>query len=169
MPSKICIPTADVGVLEGKATYKGPAAGKYATKTITAGALSDAEAGHFTAAATLTANFDAEAVTGDGDTIGNISGMVTDFELSGEVNSSAWKLTLGTAPLSSSVATFSGKTDVDFGGGKETGIGDWQGSFYNDTVTGADATDDAPGTVAGTFSAVTGGASLLGGFGATKQ
>ena len=95
--------------------------------------------------------------------------MVTDFELSGEVNSSAWKLTLGTAPLSSSEATFSGMTDVDFGGGKETGIGYWQGSFYNDTDTDADAMDDAPGTVAGTFSAVTGGASLLGGFGATKQ
>ena len=69
--------------------------------------------------------------------------------------------------LISSEATFTGKTDVDFGGGKETGKGDWQGSFYNDTD--ADAMDDAPGTVAGTFSAVTGGASLLGGFGATKQ
>ena len=161
-------PGADVADLEGKATYKGPAAGKYATKTITAGALSDAEAGHFTAAATLTANFDADSTpdTEDNDGVGNISGTVTDFELSGEVNSGAWKLTLGTAPLTANVVTFSGATDVDFGGGKETGAGIWQGSFYNDTDT--DATDDAPGTVAGTFSATTGGASLLGGFGATK-
>ena len=83
-------PLGDVAGLTGKATYKGPAAGKYATKTITAGALSDAEAGHFTAAATLTADFD--------DGVENISGTVSDFELSGEVNSSAWKVTLGTAP-----------------------------------------------------------------------
>ena len=165
-------PLSDVADLEGKATYKGPAAGKYATKTITAGALSDAEAGHFTAAVSLTADFDADSTpdgTDQNDAFGNISGTVSDFELSGEVNSRAWKLTLGTAPLSTGSVTFVGRTDVDFGGGKETGIGDWQGTFYNDTDTGDDAMDDVPGTVAGTFSAKTGGASLLGAFGATKQ
>ena len=95
-------PAAHIEDLEGKAEYKGPAAGKYATKTITAGALSDAEAGHFTAAVLLTADFDADVdsdADGGVDTLGTIGGTVTDFELSGEVNSSAWKLTLGTAPL----------------------------------------------------------------------
>ena len=160
-------PEGQVADLTGKATYKGPAAGKYATKTITAGALSDAEAGHFTAAATLIANFDAPSAPDAADSPGNISGMVTDFELSGEVNSSDWELTLKTAPLTGGLLTFNGITDVNFGGGKETEKGFWQGSFYNDTDIGA--TDDVPGTVAGTFSAVTGGASLLGAFGATKQ
>ena len=89
-----------------------------------------------------------------------------DFKLSGEVNSSDWKLTLKTAPLSDGSVTFNGITDVDFGGGKEP-AGKWQGSFYNDTDDAA--MDDVPGTVAGTFSATTPGASLLGGFGATKQ
>ena len=149
--------------------YKGPAAGKYATKTIAAGALTDAQAGHFTAAATLTANFDADSDAGveGNDEVGTISGMVTGFVASDGVDASAWELTLKTAPLSTGSVTFVGETDVDFGGGKETDIGDWQGSFYNDTD--ADAMDDAPGTVAGTFSATTDGASLLGGFGATKQ
>ena len=157
-------PGAHVADLTGKAVYKGPAAGKYATKTITAGALSDAEAGHFTAAATLTANFDS-ATPDDND--GTISGMVTGFEASDGVDASAWKVTLGTAPLTADSVTFTGETDVNFGGGKEEMAGDWQGSFYNDTDT--DAMDDAPGTVAGTFSVTTSGASVIGGFGATKQ
>ena len=57
-------------------------------------------------------------------------------------------------------------TDADFGGGKVKVAGTWQGSFYNNTDT--TATDDAPGTVAGTFGVNTPGASLLGAFGATK-
>ena len=150
-------PVDDVEDLEGKATYKGPAAGKYATRTISAGALSDAQAGHFTATATLTANFDG---------MRSISGMVTAFEASDGIDASAWKVTLATAPLSSGVVTFNGATDVDFGGGKVESAGTWQGSFYNDTDTGT--TDDLPGTVAGTFGVKTPGASLLGGFGATK-
>ena len=165
-------PTDGVGVLEGKATYSGSAAGKYATRTFSAGALTDAQAGHFTAAATLTADFDADSdsdADGGVDTLGTIGGTVTGFEASDGVDASAWKVTLGTAPLSSSTATFNGMTDVDFGGGKEEMAGDWQGSFYTDTDTDTDATDDAPGTVAGTFRVTTSGASLLGGFGATKQ
>ena len=162
-------------VLEGKATYSGSAAGKYATKTYSAGALTDAQAGHFTANATLTANFDADSTpeaedqTQNNDEIGNISGTVTGFEASDGVDASAWKVTLGTAALSDANAMFSGMTDVDFGGGKEEDVGAWQGSFYNDTNPDDDATDDAPGTVAGTFDVTTPGASLLGGFGATKE
>ena len=65
-------------------------------------------------------------------------------------------------------ATFNGTSEVDFGGGAtDNDAGTWQGSFYDD----ADADDDtnAPGTVAGTFDALTTNASVIGGFGATKQ
>ena len=148
---------ANITVLAEKAMYRGPAAGKYATRTITAGALSDAQAGHFTATATLTANFDADSTPaadgGDPDTdndgIGTISGMVTGFEASDGVDASAWEVTLGTAGLSDTngavSAMFNGKTDVDFGGGKVKGAGTWQGAFYNDTKPAADATDDGTG------------------------
>ena len=43
--------------IEGNATYVGPAAGKYATKSFSAGVQTDAGVGHFTASTTLTAKF----------------------------------------------------------------------------------------------------------------
>ena len=46
--------------VEGSATYKGGAAGKYAMQSTTD---DSASGGHFTAAATLTANFDANTET----------------------------------------------------------------------------------------------------------
>ena len=162
-------PAENVEALEGSADYVGPAAGKFAAKSYTAGALQDAQAGHFTATATLTANFDADATpdTVDNDGLGMISGMVRDFTASDGIDASDWEVTLGETPLSATEVTFNGETSVDFGGGDVDSAGRWQGSFYNNTD--ADATDDAPGTVAGTFDAVTQGAAVIGGFGATLQ
>ena len=49
---------ADVNnAIVGNATYSGPAAGKYVTKTFSAGVHSDSGVGHFTATANLTAKF----------------------------------------------------------------------------------------------------------------
>ena len=48
--------------IEGTATYKGPAAGKYTTKTFSAGVQTDAGVGHFTASTTLTAKFGDDSV-----------------------------------------------------------------------------------------------------------
>ena len=74
-------------------------------------------------------------------------------------------------------AIFSGSTEVDFGGGATAnpvapantpdGAGTWQGSFYDEAP--ATPAGGAPGTVAGTFNAATTNASVIGGFGATKQ
>ena len=146
----------------GNATYTGPAAGKYVTKTFTAGAQTDAGVGHFTATASLTAKF------GTADAPGSIGGMVNGFRLD-TGSTPAWAVTLEDASLLDNTETFAGTTEVDFGGGatamENGGAGTWQGSFY-----GAGAEDaDAPSTVAGTFDAVTEGASVIGGFGATKQ
>ena len=52
---------AEIGIaIQGTATYAGPAAGKYVTKTSQAGAHSDSGVGHFTAKANLTAKFGTE-------------------------------------------------------------------------------------------------------------
>ena len=79
------------------------------------------------------------------------------------------------------VGAFSGTTEVDFGGGVTVNTdadpdadpvvleadhpGAWQGAFYG---AGEELTD-APGTAVGTFDAVTDGAAVIGGFGATLQ
>ncbi len=148
--------------IEGNATYEGPAAGKYVTRTFTAGVHSDSAVGHFTAAANLTARFDNESELGTG-----IKGSISSFVLD-DTNSVPWKVTLETAMFNTGEATFTGKTKVDFGGGaRDDEDGDWQGSFYDDAP--ATPAGGAPGTVAGTFDAATENASVIGAFGATKQ
>ena len=158
---------ADVlDTIEGTATYSGPVAGKYATRTFTADVQTDAAAGHFTANTRLTAKFGDDDEPGSG-----ISGSVSGFVLD-DTTPASWSVTLETAMFTTS-ATFNGTTEVNFGGGAtdndagETHPGAWQGSFY-----GA-ATDDsdAPNTVVGTFGAATddNNASVIGAFGATKQ
>ena len=151
---------ATVGdAIVGNATYSGPAAGKYATKTLSAGVHSDSGVGHFTATANLTAKFG----TADDAACRHHRGLVTGFVLD-DVTTAPWKVILEDAPISG--ATFSGMSEVDFGGGPTTtNAGAWQGSFYDGGATDA----DAPGTVAGTFDAVTDSAAVIGGFGATKQ
>ena len=148
----------------GTAKYAGPAAGKYATETFTAGVQTDAAVGHFTATANLTAKFGTVSEMGDG-----ISGTVTGFELD-DVTSVPWKVILEpTGEFQPNNANFTGTTEVDFGGGatatENDGAGNWQGTFYG---VGAEAAD-APTTVVGTFGAAHQDASVLGAFGATKQ
>ena len=144
----------------GNATYSGPAAGQYITKTYTAGVQTDAGVGQFTATANLTAKF------GNATDAGTIGGSVTGFMLDGNT-SAPWMVMLEDATLSDDSATFNGTSEVNFGGGlTDNGVGTWEGSFYAD----ADPTDDtnAPGAVAGRFDAVTENAAVIGGFGATK-
>ncbi len=145
--------------IEGTATYSGPAAGIYQTQTFTAGAQTEAAVGDFTATASLVAKFGDEAATG------TIDGTITDFTL-GDGTSAAWKVMLEDTGINGD-GTFSGTSEVDFGGGPtESDVGSWGGSFYD---AGADPAEDQPGTVAGMFDAVTDTASLIGAFGATKQ
>ena len=55
---KVCLPNTEAGSdLEGGATYRGAAAGKFAMLSTTD---DSADGGHFTAVATLTADFDAD-------------------------------------------------------------------------------------------------------------
>ena len=147
----------------------GSAAGKYATKTFTAGAQTDAGVGHFTANSNLTAKFG----KADGSDVGTLGGSITGFELD-DGSTPGWTVKLETVDLTIA-ATFTGTTEVNFGGGlTDTEAGDvdqiwhWQGAFYGAGADDADD-DDAPDAVAGTFDAVTENAAVIGGFGATKQ
>ena len=141
----------------GNVSYSGPAAGKYATRTFTAGFESDGGAGHFTATANLTAKF------GAADVPGTIGGSVSGFVLD-DTTSAGWKVTLEDTAING--ALFNGTSEVDFGGGAtETDAGTWNGSFYG---AGTDD-DDAPSTAVGTFDALTDNASVIGAFGVTKQ
>ena len=156
-------PAMAEATLEGTATYMGPAAGKYVTKSYTAGDLTDAQVGHFNATATLTANFDITAV---GDLPGkSIDGSVTGFEQDGE-SLGTWKVSLNAAPINTN-GSFTAMTDMNFGGATSLGAGNWQGQFYG---PGATPADDHPSTAAGTFDAVVGDVGYVtGAFGAQKQ
>lgn len=164
-------------VLEGTARYSGEAAGKYTTRTFTAGVQTDAGVGHFTADANLTARFGNETAPG------TITGNITNFLLD-DSNSVAWRVALESADLTADTATFGGWTEADFGGGLSDteatgtpsdtdpdGIGRWQGSFYGPGAATVAADKRYPDAVAGTFDALTAdnNATVTGGFGATRQ
>ena len=91
---------SDINALGGTATYSGAAAGKYAI----APGLSSASGGHWTADATLTAEWGAE------DAAGMISGMVDNFMAGGEAMD--WSVKLGKTDLSGT-ATFDSSDDTD--------------------------------------------------------
>ena len=157
-------PAEAPAALEGTATYEGPAAGKYVTKTFTAGDLADAQVGHFTATAELTANFGPDPA---GDLPADmISGTITEFEQDGE-SLGNWEVTLGDASIAV-VGTFNGATSVNFGGATTTAAGSWEGRFY---APGDTPASDHPGAAAGTFDAhlMDGTAHISGAFGAHKE
>jgi hypothetical protein len=148
--------------IEGTATYEGPAAGKYVTKTFSAGVQTDAAVGHFTATANLTADFGEN--TGN---LGTIEGSIASFELD-DGASPSWSVMLEEAELEAD-GTFSSSTEVNFGGedtdSEVGGAGVWNGAFYDAAKKDA----DGPNTVIGTFDALTPNASVIGAFGAKKQ
>ena len=148
----------------GNVRYSGPAAGKYVTKTFSAGPQTDAGVGHFTANANLVARFgDASSVVGT-----TIDGSITGFELDDGSNPGWTVKLLGDSNIATEGA-FTGTTEVNFGAGltdsDDGAAGTWQGAFYGAGATPA----DAPDAVAGTFDALTANASVIGAFGATKQ
>lgn len=143
------------------ANYSGMAAGKYTTESFSAGVKTDADAGHFTADASLTATLNA----GDGNDEDTLKGTIDGFELSGPSDASSWKVTLESTRFETDgvAGVAAGNVGVSFGGAKHANAGQWSAEFFEDVPT------DAPKTVGGTFGAVTPGASLIGAFGAHKQ
>ena len=178
------------GVLRGTATYKGAAAGKYAIASTTDESY---EGGHFTAMATIEADFDVDntpTVTDNPLTEGNqrdgikLSGMIDNF-MTGDVSRPDWMVKLmadGNVP-SDGVATDENRglqpvadlvTDlVDAAtvlstewtvGTAQVGVGAWVPTF-----SGTETGTSHPKAVTGTFNASLGAASRLeGAFGANK-
>ena len=164
------IPDRAANTVDGSATYRGAAAGKYAMQSTTD---DSASGGHFTAAATLTANFDAHIGAADADDPNNengvsIGGAITDF-MTGDVSRPNWKVTLKPlAPVPNFVGPITGAMTEWATGGAVDGKGTWSANFYGEE-------DDTmhPMAATGEFNAVIGGddniARISGAFGATKQ
>ena len=151
------VPAASgLGELNGKATYMGGAAGKYALASSTGGTN---DAGHFTARATLEADFTdnegANAITGMIDMFMGADGMPRD-----------WSVKLNGSPITDTggIGDASNGTVWTIGEDAAKASGNWTGLLQNN------GTDNVPQVATGTFYTDYGTAGMMvGAFGANKQ
>lgn len=167
------------GTTEGSATYKGGAAGKWALLSTVD---NTGEAGHFTADATLTVDFDADttADTPANDEIGvMVSGTIDNF-MTGDTARPDWSVSLvvddgdaatDLAPLTELPANVSDTATNLVAtwdtGGAVKGTGTWSGTFV-----GAEEDTTHPLAITGEFNAAIAAGvvgRIDGAFGATKQ
>ena len=125
------------------ATYSGSAAGKYALKP----SLSAASGGHWTADATLTADFGTEAANG------TISGMVENFMAGGEAMD--WSVALGETALTETGTFDSATGDPATGDGVVWTIGGVAGAEAGAWSGGlrGEGDNNVPTVATGMFSA----------------
>ena len=142
-------------VLQGDATYTGPAAGRFAVTG------DDAAFGEFTASASLTAKFGTNATTG---TAGSVSGTISKFVRDDGV-ANDWALALGAATISGTAGTPTPATDGSGTGNIVDGIdriGSWAFQLYGPGTNGAN-----PSGIAGAFNAeIDDNTAVAGGFAA---
>ena len=149
-------PASGLNDLNGMATYQGGAAGKYALASSTGGTN---DAGHFTARATLEANFtsntEATAITGTIDNFTGADGRMRDWEVA--LNGS----TIGDT---GAIGDTTDGTVWTIGGKKADASGQWSGNLRNN------GTDLVPQVATGTFYSHYGDdGRMVGAFGANKQ
>ena len=157
-------PATGLGALNGTATYSGGAVGKYALSSSTGGTN---DAGHFTAEATLEANFTTDKITGTVHNFMGADGMSRDWSV--ELMESA----IGDTGLirrsdddnSDLAATDPGAmTKWTIGGTAASASGEWSGTLYE---PGADT---VPAIATGTFYTEYGSSGkMVGAFGVNKQ
>ena len=161
--------------LQGTAEYNGSAVGKYAIYSDLGGG--DNEAGHFTADASLTANF------GDDSIGGEITGAIENFMT--DAGEKPWTVSLNLAPdgvddgvepdpninLDGLDRTFSGTTTWDIEGALGQGDGHHAGTFYNNPGRSGTPGTRSPDEVGGTFDATFGDADahMIGAFAASRD
>ena len=151
---------ATLNALQGTATYMGGAAGKYALSSSTGGTN---DAGHFTARATLEADF------GDDTAGGTITGTIDNF-MGADGMARDWSVELKEATITAAtpIATLS-RTDADdtvwtIGGVDADASGEWSGSLRNQ------GDDGVPQVATGTFyTEYNRTGRMVGAFGANEQ
>ena len=143
-----------VTALQGKATYTGGAAGKYALHSTTGGTN---DAGHFTARAMLEADF--------GDDM--ISGTIDSF-MGADGQSRNWSVELMEAAITDGGAISDGATTMTkwtIGDMKGDAAGQWSGNLYENSDPGG-----VPQVATGTFHSTFGrDGRMVGAFGANAQ
>ena len=153
--------------LNGTATYMGGAAGKYALSSSTGGTN---DAGHFTARATLEANFTnntaATAISGTIDNFMGADGMARDWSVALKSSTISDVGVIGNDGTS---ATSPGGTVWTIGGNAAAGSGSWAGSLTNQPATGDGVPQVATGTFYSTYGTGGGEGRMVGAFGANKQ
>ncbi len=160
----------NLSALQGTATYKGPAAGRYAVKTFNSNSTLDSiRHGEFTAAAELTASFGGDDIAVNDQN--SISGTVTDFASRSD-DLSAWSVDLKKTNFADLTDPFT-QGEVGGGvGGSPVTSGKWNGQFFGipaaDATDAVDDTDDYPLSVAGEFDAHSSHGHVAGAFGATR-
>ena len=160
----------DIDLLEGSATYKGPAAGRYAAKTFNANATLDSlRHGTFTADATLTARFGGDNIAASMQN--QIEGEIDNFKDEDGTALSGWSVKLMPILAIDDVNTtgpFTGGIVNGGVGGSPITSGGWEGQFFGNLDDPATATS-YPGSVAGKFDAHSSHGHVGGAFGAEKQ
>ena len=153
---------ATVNTLQGTATYSGGAAGKYALSSSTGGTN---DAGHFTADATLQADF------GDASAGGTITGTIDNF-MGADGMSRDWSVELkenmiaddGLINSTAAVGGTGAETAWTIGGTAASASGEWSGTLYDN------GDDGVPKVGTGTFYTTYGmGGKMVGAFGVNKQ
>ena len=143
---------ADLGTLQGTATYTGGVAGKYALSSSTGGTN---DAGHFTARATLEADFSDNSITGTIDDFTGADGMSRDWSV--ELKEAAVEASGGIARADDN------DTAWTIGGEAAAASGEWSGTLYDN------GDDGVPKVATGTFYTQYGTAGkMVGAFGVKK-
>ena len=153
-------PAANIDALMGKATYMGGAAGKYALHSTTGGTN---DAGHFTADATLEANFNDDTITGTIDNFMGADGMSRNWSVE-LMNSSVSATGRIVGDPADSTDTDPQMTKWTIDGTAAAAAGEWQGTLYDN------GDDDVPKVGTGTFYSMYGrDGKMVGAFGVNKQ
>ena len=144
--------------MEGSATYRGAAAGIWATVDVSGGQVTAAASGEFTAEAVLTANFFGALDAGE------VTGEIASFRDETGRSMTGWRVTLQSAGLTSGSPTFAGETSGEVAPGSG-GEGSWEGRFHG--TDGAE-TNARPSHVTGRFDVHFPGAHVAGAFGGSR-
>ena len=162
-------PAAGITVLQGTATYEGGAAGKYALSSSTGGTN---DAGHFTARATLEADFSknvsATGITGTIDQFVGADGNARNWEvelMGSAISAGGLVRALNADGTTEPAETDAGaKTKWTINGTAGTAAGGWTGTLMDN------GDDGVPKVATGTFHSTHGpGNSMVGAFGVNKQ